>query len=375
MSHRFDYTRQARDFTFRNPLLSYVGIQINFWMIAYALLITIIHLSNLSLIDARGLDITLYYLPALGSAVFIGIIYGLLLGIIDFRLDQRLNKRLSLGILILIRSAIYGLVFIFIMFIFRYLLWEQILAVYFYDPSEFRSTNETWKNLFLLFGLYTIVLSPSISFINQVNRKFGPGVLLPMLLGKYRTPLEEDRLFMLLDMKSSTTHAEVLGHKKYSLLVQDCFHDMDDVIMKYQAEIYQYVGDEIVVTWLKISLNDEEKCLDFFFDCQRKFQQRSNYYEQNYGFVPLFKAGVHRGPVMAVEVGTIKREIAYHGDTINTAARIQSVCNSYGKIILISHEIAETINTPRYKIVQVGEIELKGKSTKTKIYSAGIVDE
>jgi len=143
MSHRFDYTRQARDFTFRNPLLSYVGIQINFWMIAYALLITIIHLSNLSLIDARGLDITLYYLPALGSAVFIGIIYGLLLGIIDFRLDQRLNKRLSLGILILIRSAIYGLVFVFIMLIFRYLLWEQILAVYFYDPSEFRSTNET----------------------------------------------------------------------------------------------------------------------------------------------------------------------------------------------------------------------------------------
>jgi len=248
----------------------------------------------------------------------------------------------------------------------RYILWERILIVYFYDPSIFMLTNATWKNIYYLFGIYTAALAPGISFINQMNKKFGPGVLLPMLFGKYRKPIEEERIFMLLDMKSSTTHAEMLGHRKYSSLIQDCFLDINEVVFKYKAEIYQYVGDEIVISWLKSTSEDEDKCLDFFFGCQRQFKKRTEFYEEKYGLVPVFKAGVHRGLVMAVEVGDIKREIAYHGDTINTAARIQSVCNKYGKSLLVSEEIASTIE--RYKIDLVGEIELKGKSQKTMIY-------
>ncbi len=42
------------------------------------------------------------------------------------------------------------------------------------------------------------------------------------------------------------------------------------------------------------------------------------------------------GKVTAVEIGDIKRDIAYHVDTLNTAARIQSVCNEYNKDFLVS---------------------------------------
>ena len=374
MSQKFNYTQQALNFTYRHPLLSYLGIQINFWVIAYVLLMNIIYLANLIMINTRGLDIPLFYTPVFFSGIVIGVVYGSVLGLIDFKLDQQFSTRLSLGVLILIRTVIYGLILVFIMFVIRYMLWEKLFIVYFYEASEYIFSDTTWRNLFYLFGMYTVVLVPSISFINQINRKFGPGVLVPMLLGKYRTPFEEERLFMLLDMKSSTTHAEELGHHKYSLLVQDCFHDLDEAIMRFRAEIYQYVGDEVVLSWRKSYSNDEENCLDFFFSCQRKFQDRRDYYEKKYGFVPIFKAGVHRGPVMAVEVGNIKREIAYHGDTINTAARIQSLCNTYGKIILISKNVAVEINDGKYRTVQVGEIELKGKLTKTEIYCAELVE-
>ena len=36
-----------------------------------------------------------------------------------------------------------------------------------------------------------------------------------------------------IDLKSSTQAAEQLGHKKYSLLIQDCFRDLSDLIVKY----------------------------------------------------------------------------------------------------------------------------------------------
>lgn len=53
-------------------------------------------------------------------------------------------------------------------------------------------------------------------FLVQVGEKFGPGVPLGFLRGQYHRPKEEDRIFMFLDLKSSTTLAEQLGHLKYS---------------------------------------------------------------------------------------------------------------------------------------------------------------
>ncbi|WP_219011061.1 hypothetical protein [Aquimarina litoralis] len=47
---------------------------------------------------------------------------------------------------------------------------------------------------------------------------------------------------MFLDLNSSTSIAEKIGHMKYSQLIQDCF-DQLDMTEDFGAEIYQYVGD------------------------------------------------------------------------------------------------------------------------------------
>ena len=45
----------------------------------------------------------------------------------------------------------------------------------------------------------------------QVNDKYGPGVFRDFLLGKYFHPKREERIFMFMDLRSSTTIAEKLG--------------------------------------------------------------------------------------------------------------------------------------------------------------------
>ena len=97
--------------------------------------------------------------------------------------------------------------------------------------------------------IYNIAIELLITFINQVNKKYGPGVLLPILLGKYRSPKEEERVFLFMDLKSSTLIAETLGHLKYSAFIRDSFMDINSILSKYNAQVYQYVGDEIVITW------------------------------------------------------------------------------------------------------------------------------
>jgi hypothetical protein len=53
--------------------------------------------------------------------------------------------------------------------------------------------------------------SVAMSFINLINKKLGPGVLIPMLLGKYRNPREEERIFMFMDLKASTTLQKIIS--------------------------------------------------------------------------------------------------------------------------------------------------------------------
>lgn len=83
----------------------------------------------------------------------------------------------------------------------------------------------------------------------MVSQKFGPGVLWNMFIGKYRNPKEEERVFMFLDLKPSTSIAEKLGHINFCRFIQDCFADLTLVITKHSVEIYQYVGDEAVLSW------------------------------------------------------------------------------------------------------------------------------
>jgi adenylate cyclase len=218
--------------------------------------------------------------------------------------------------------------------------------------------------------IYNIAIESLITFINQVNKKYGPGVLLPILMGKYRSPKEEEMIFLFMDLKSSTFIAETLGHLKYSAFIRDSFMDINSVLSKYNAQVYQYVGDEIVIIWpIAVGLR-EAMCIEFFFACESKFTERAVHYDQQYGQIPEFKAGLHMGKVTAVEVGDIKRDIAYHGDTLNTAARIQSICNNYDKKLLSSAYVLQNMQLNKgFKIESMGTVMLKGKTEPVEIAS------
>lgn len=88
-----------------------------------------------------------------------------------------------------------------------------------------------------------------INFIVLMAKKFGPGHMFQIIMGRYHKPSTENRIFMFLDLKDSTTIAEKLGHIIYSKLLQQCFFDLNKLIPNSRAEIYQYVGDEAVLTW------------------------------------------------------------------------------------------------------------------------------
>lgn len=297
--------------------------------------------------------------------ITIGIISGIVFGTYQYLFNKVFANKFSFGITVSIGSLGYAIVIlIFILMAFRaYSLLFQV-DLNKANVEEFFASG----NAAVLIS-YCFLVGFFIDFIQQVDKKFGPGNLGKMLSGKFYSPKEEERIFMFLDMKSSTSIAEKLGHIEYSKLIQDCFQDIQAVI-PFRAEIYQYVGDEVVLTWQKENGLSRSNCINAFFAFENQLKKRKDYYMAKYGLLPEFKAGIHGGMVIVAEVGEIKREIAYHGDTINTAARIQSMCNTYKAKLLASKQLLNSLKpSSDFSFRSVGEVMLRGKEKSTLIYT------
>ena len=205
-----------------------------------------------------------------------------------------------------------------------------------------------------------------------VNDKYGPGVFASFILGKYFQPKREERIFMFLDLRGATTIAEQLEERRYFNFLKDVFRDSTQSILKSKGEIYQYVGDEIVVSWKKDTGTLNANCLQCFFDIKQQLLDNASYYREKYdGIIPEFRAGLHFGFVMVGEIGVVKRDIAYSGDVLNTAARIQSKCNELGVNILISKNLLVGLGAlPKaFKPREIGEIDLRGKQHALMLYT------
>ena len=174
---------------------------------------------------------------------------------------------------------------------------------------------------------------------------------------------------MFLDMKSSTTITEKLGNITYSRLIQECFSDLTESAVLHKVEIYQYVGDEAVLSWKKDDGITKNHCIYAFYDFQRSLEQKRSYYEKKYGIFPEFKAGLNSGPVVVTEVGIIKRDIAYHSDVLNTAARIQGMCNKLNSKLLISEQLTDLLIPDKNLVFEdAGVFELRGKQSGVRLF-------
>ena len=213
-----------------------------------------------------------------------------------------------------------------------------------------------------------LVMALVVTSVFRINEKLGPGVLFKWITGKYHNPKEEERIFMFLDLKNSTTLAEKLGNLRFSSLCQDFFRDLSRPVQSTNGEVSHYIGDEAVLSWIPKNGLDQANCLRCFYYMQWAIDQRREHYLREYGVVPEFKAGVHMGLVVASEVGEVKSEIVYHGDVLNTTARITGLCSELQSDLLVSGDLAQRITLPPgTKARSLGPRLLKGKEHEVEI--------
>ncbi len=208
------------------------------------------------------------------------------------------------------------------------------------------------------------------NFIGQVNRLLGRGVLVRLVLGRYHRPREEVRIFLLVDLRGSTEIAEELGNLRYHGFLKRFIGDITTSATRHDGEVHRYVGDEVIIVWKERNGLKNAACVQSVLAMTDALDMARDRYLADFGVAPTFWAGLHLGPVVTGEVGTVKHEIVYVGDTLNTAARIEQACREFQCSFLASAEVVEALTLPAdVEAENLGAVELRGVGSSLELVS------
>ncbi len=354
-----------------NLTLAWITAGIFFTIIEYLLIHPATQIENIKYLTP-DLHISSYdFGRSISETILAALIAGLSIGMFEIFYFQDRFRKQSFSYTVFIKSVIYS--FAMIMLIIIGLFFDQSFSARksIFHPEVakmvaiFLSGTGVWA--FVIYWTAIVILT---QIFIQVSDSFGCGMLHNFILGRYNKPKEERRIFMFLDIKSSTTIAEKLGHIQYHNLLNDFIDDLNDAIIFSKGEIYQYIGDEVTVSWTMKNGIENENCLRCFFNIVDEIENNSSRYMERYGLIPEFKAGLHCGDVTIGEVGVTKKGIVFTGDVLNTTARIQELCNTYDTEILVSKELIDLLHLEsRYTKKAIGEITLRGKTEMNILYN------
>ena len=279
-------------------------------------------------------------------------------------------QKLPFGSKIIIKAFVYLLIMMSVLFSVSFINNSLNLQKNLWEPEVIHSVGVFFKSFaFWSVMIYGVFITVFVQFFTEVSDSLGINQLKNFFIGTYHKPKEEERVFMFLDLKGSTAMAERLGHSLYFQLIRKFFADISDPIVNSWGEIYQYVGDEVVVSWpKKLGLKDSN-CIKCFFQCRELVAANSEYYKVKFGIIPEFKAGIHIGKVAIGEIGVSKRDILFSGDVLNTTSRIQSMCNELGVDNLISQVLYDALDVSgtEFFAKEMCVCQLRGKNEEVKL--------
>lgn len=350
----------------RHPLFGHIVVQSAFWLlinVSFAVYSYLFFSSIETLISVPG---NFNFWAMLIGVVIVALIQGVVLGITNYFISRLFFILKSLWKIVVLHILASMGAFSLTFLVFINLVTHTALS----DGMPFIHQLAGTLDHFFPVALFHSFIGSMIAGLGvQVIKKYGRDVFVPMLFGFYKEPKEEKRIFMFMDLKSSTSIAERLGHIRYSAFIQDFILDVNQCLDDYNANAHQYVGDEVVLTW-RCSKEHLMCSIGFVFACRDRIEKRKTYYLAHYGNVPQFKVGAECGIVTAVEIGDIKRDIAYHGDTLNTAARIQAMCNELDCSFLVSGKFVEELGEQIvFQIKSLGLRHLKGKDKPIELFA------
>lgn len=169
------------------------------------------------------------------------------------------------------------------------------------------------------------------------------------------------------DIRGFTTLSEKLSAEETVSFLRAYHELMVEVIYRHGGTVDKFIGDGIMVTFgtPQPAPDDAERAVRCALDMQRALEQMN---AQSTLKVQM-GIGIDFGDVIAGNIGSASRlEYTVIGDTVNTASRIESATKEFSQRLLFSEAVRAQL-PETMQVVEVAEVQLRGKSAGTRLYT------
>lgn len=218
--------------------------------------------------------------------------------------------------------------------------------------------------------LRVVVVTSIALLVVQVEELMGRRMLLGLLFGTYEKPRAQERIVLTIDLVGSTALAEQLGDLKYFRFLNHTYSLMTDAVLRNEADIHKYIGDEVIFTWRLKQGERYGNALDLYFDIMERIELHRDELMREYGCVPHYRAAAHGGKVISAQIGHIKRAIDLSGDVMNSLSRILGVTKEMKKDILVSAELLQMLPkiSDRFQVGPQHTVPVKGRKREVRVH-------
>ena len=206
-------------------------------------------------------------------------------------------------------------------------------------------------------GMYSLYLEEERNKSEQLLHNIMPKAIADRLKTTNETiSIDNPEISVLFaDIVNFTVMSEKLSAEKIVGFLDEMFSKFDDLTEKYGIEKIKTIGDSYMVVAGLTSEEKEHAAILFKFG-QELIKISSNYNDHNGNPITL-RVGINSGPAVSGVIGKSKFSFDIWGDTINTAARLESY-GSPGRI----HMSSKTFKLINKKIKhEKRNIEIRGK--------------
>lgn len=174
---------------------------------------------------------------------------------------------------------------------------------------------------------------------------------------------------MFCDIRGFTTLSENMAPEKIVSLLNAYFTGLEKCISAHGGVINKYIGDAVMALFgAPIPLEDHaQEAFNASLDMRKSLEEMNRDFLAK-GFPEIrFGIGLHTGKVLAGNIGAANRmEYTVIGDAVNTASRIEGLCKTYRKDLLVSENTASSIAE---KLIFVDDAEIRGRTEKVRLYT------
>jgi adenylate cyclase len=192
--------------------------------------------------------------------------------------------------------------------------------------------------------LYALTVSGILITMTRMRDLIGAEVFRNILLGRYHRPVEEERIFVFIDLIGSTAYAQAHGDLRAQAFLAAIFAALAEPVRRHGGSVDDYVGDMALITWPFEAGVREGRCIACVFAFLDHIRTHAEAWRRDFGQVPAFRAALHGGGVVTAEVGGDRHKISYFGDVVNTTGRIESLCRTLDAPLLISSDLLDRMS-------------------------------